>query len=200
MNWFGIAGSISIFSLIVISVFVPWWQVSVGSVDNPLATFQVSPMSNNFSFLGQTFTFPLIMAINISVIISLLAGGIAILIYAINPKKSYSKKLLDFSYRKPLYALLIFVIGLIITVALTKSMSGLDVPLTGSTNSAVDGSIIQSLLGDISITNILFTAGFQWPFYLVIVSVIFCIIAKYYDKKFLSATKVTQDLTSNQHP
>ena len=200
MNWFGIAGSILIFSLIVVSVFVPWWQVSVGSVDSPLATFQVSPMSNNFSFLGQTFTFPLIMAINISVIISLLAGGIAILIYAINPQKSYAKKLLDFSYRKPLYALLIFVIGLIITVALTKSMSGLDVPLTGSTNSAVDGSIIQSLLGDISITNILFTAGFQWPFYLVIVSVIFCITAKYYDKKILSATKVTQDLTSNQHP
>ena len=191
MNWFGITGSISIFTVIVVSIFVPWWQVSVGSVDSPLANFQVSPMSNNFSFLGQTFTFPLIMAINISVIISLLAGGIAILVSSINPKKSYANKLLTFSYRKPLYALLIFVIGLFITIVLTKSVTGLDVPMIGSTNSAVDGSIIQSLLGDISISNVLFTAGFQWPFYLVIVSAILCITARYYDKRILSATAVT---------
>lgn len=191
MNWFGITGSISIFTVIVVSIFVPWWQVSVGSVDSPLANFQVSPMSNNFSFLGQTFTFPLIMAINISVIISLLAGGIAILVSSINPKKSYANKLLTFSYRKPIYALLIFVIGLFITIVLTKSVTGLDVPMIGSANSAVDGSIIQSLLGDISISNVLFTAGFQWPFYLVIVSAILCIIANYYDKRILSATAVT---------
>lgn len=191
MNWFGITGSISIFTLIIVSIFVPWWQVSVGSVDSPLANFQVSPMSNNFSFLGQTFTFPLIMAINISVIFSLLAGGIAILVYSINPKKSYANKLLTFSYRKPLYALLIFVIGLFITIVLTKFVTGLDVPMIGSANSAVDGSIIQSLLGDISISNVLFTAGFQWPFYLVIVSAILCITARYYDKRILSATAVT---------
>lgn len=191
MNWFGIASSISIFTLIVVSIFVPWWQVSVGSVDSPLANFQVSPMSNNFSFLGQTFTFPLIMAINISVIISLIAGGIAILIYSINPQKSYANKLLSFSYRKPLYALLIFVIGLIVTIILTKSVTGLDVPLMGSTNSAVDGSIIQSLLGDISISNVLFTAGFQWPFLIVFVSALLCIMTRYYDSRILPTSTTT---------
>ena len=80
MNWFGIAGGSSIFLLIAASLFVPWWQVTVGSVGKPFVDFGASPLNMNVSFLGQTFTFPLIMAINISVIISLLAGGITILI------------------------------------------------------------------------------------------------------------------------
>ncbi len=184
MNWFGIAGAISIFLLIAVSIFVPWWQVTVGSVDKPFANFNASPLNMNLSFLGQAFTFPLIIAINISVILSLLAGGIAILIYSINPTKSYAKRLLGFSYRKPLYAFLIFVIGLIATLMLIKFTTGLDVPLIGSVNAKATGSIIQSLLGDVSITNVLFTAGFQWPFYLAIVSVGLCIAARLYNKKF----------------
>jgi len=185
LNWFGVAGSISIFLVIAASVFVPWWQVAVGSVDKPFAYFGTSPLNMNISFLGQTFTFPLILAINISVILSLLAGGIAILIYSVNPAKPYAKRLLDFSYRKPLYALLIFVIGMIATLVLIKSVVGLDVPLIGSVNSKATGSMIQSLLGGVSITNVVFTAGFQWPFYLAVVSVGFCIAARLYNKKIV---------------
>ena len=183
MNWFGIAGGTSIFLLIIASLFVPWWQVTVGSVDKPLANFGSSPLNMNISFLGQTFTFPLIIAINISVILFLLAGAIAILIYSINPIKPYAKRLLGFSYKKPLYALLIFIFGLIATLLLTKFVSGFDVPLIGSVNSKVNGSMIQSLLGGVSITNVLFTAAFQWPFYLAFVAVGLCIAAKLYDKK-----------------
>ena len=183
VNWFGLAGSISIFLLIVVSLFVPWWQVTVGSVDNPFARFDVSPLSNNYNFLGQQFTSPLIIAMNISVIISLFAGAITMLIYSINPAKPYAKRLLSFSYRKPLYALLFFVVGLIIVTVITKFVTGLDVPLIGSLNSQADGSIIQSLLGGVSITNVLFTAGFQWPFYLAVVSVGLCLSARFYDKK-----------------
>lgn len=155
----------------------------MGSTDKPFANFGASPLNMNLNFLGQAFTFPLIIAINISVIISLLAGGIAILIYSINPAKSYSKRLLGFSYRKPLYALIIFVVGLISTMLLIKFVTGLDVPLFGVVNAKADGSMIQSLLGDVSITNVLFTAGFQWPFYLAAVSAGLCVAARLYNKR-----------------
>jgi hypothetical protein len=183
MNWFGIAGGISIFLLIAVSIFVPWWQVTVGNVDQPFANFAVSPLNFNVDFLGQAFTFPLILAINISVVLSLLAGAIAILIYSINPAKPYAQKLLSFSYRKPLYALLIFVVGLAVSILLVKFVAGLDVPLVGALNSKASGSVFQSFLGGISITNVLFTANFQWPFYLAIVSVSLCIVARFYHRK-----------------
>ncbi|MGF3522746.1 MAG: hypothetical protein ACQXXJ_06585, partial [Candidatus Bathyarchaeia archaeon] len=159
------------------------WQVIVGSPNKPFATFEVSPLNVNVSFLGQAFTVPLMVAINIAVSLSLLAGGIIMLIYSINPTKPYAKKLLGFAYRKPLYALLIFVIGLISTLLLTKVVTGLDVPLVGSANAKANDSMIQSLLGGVSITNVLFTATLQWPFYLAILSAALCITARIYDKK-----------------
>ena len=191
INWFGIAGAASIFLLIVVSLYTPWWNVVVGSVDKPLAQFNASPLSMNVTFLGQAFTFPLILAINLSVIVSLLAGGIAILIYSINPTKPYAKRLLSFSYRKPLYALIIFVIGLIVTNSLVKYFAGFDVPLIGAVNAATNGSIFQSLPGGVSITSVLFTSGFQWPFYLAMTSAGLCIAARLYNKKVALTPTIT---------
>jgi hypothetical protein len=183
INWFGITGAVLIFTLVAVSLFVPWWQVSVGSVEKPFTEFGFSPMDFNFTFLGQSFTFPLVIAINMSVAISLLAGGVAILIYAMNPTKPYAAKLLGFSYRKPLYALLVFLIGLILMLLLTKMVTGLDVPLIGAVDSQTGDSMIQSLLGGVTITRVLLTAGFQWPFILAVASVTLCIGARLYDKR-----------------
>jgi hypothetical protein len=187
MNWFGVAGAISIFLLIAVSVFVPWWRITVGSVNAPLADFGSSPMNMNVNFLGQAFTFPLVIAINLSVVLSLVAGAITILIYSINPTKPYAKRLLSFSYKKPLYAVIIFVIGLIAVVLLTKFAAGLDVPIIGAVNAQTNGAVFQSLLGGLSIKNVLLTAGFQWPFYLAIASAVLCVAARLYNKRLVSS-------------
>src|SRR3990170_3731320 len=126
INWFGLAGSVAIIMLIVISLFVPWWQLTVG---DDLVKANASPMNTNFNFAGDSFTIPLIWALNIGSIISLTAGAIAIMIYSVKPAEPYSKRLLNFGYRKPLYSLLFFVIGLFAITILVKSIFSLDVPL-----------------------------------------------------------------------
>ncbi len=72
INWFGLAGSITIFLLIIISLFVPWWQLTVG---DDLVRANASPLNTNFNFAGDAFTIPIILALNIGSIISLAAGA-----------------------------------------------------------------------------------------------------------------------------
>jgi hypothetical protein len=200
VNWLGVAGSISIFLLIAVSLFVPWWQVTVGSPNTAFGKFSVSPLNMNVNFMGQSFTVPLMIVINVSVILALLAASIAMLIYAVNPTKAYAKRLLGFSYRKPLYALIIFIVGLVATILLVKSVVGLDVPFVGSFNVDTSGSFFQSILGGISITNMWLTASFQWPFYLAIVAVALCIAARLYNKKVVTLTVAPNGQTSSPPP
>lgn len=175
INWFGLAGGIAVILLIIISLFIPWWQLTVG--DN-LIKANVSPLNTNFSFVGDSFTIPLIWALNIAGIISLAAGGIVMLIYSVMPTKSYSKRLLGFAYRKPLYSLLFFIIGLIIITLLVKAVFNLNVPLVGSTKATLPSSLTQGIT-----VSLLMSAEFQWPFWLAAVTTGLCIAARLYHQK-----------------
>ena len=126
VNWFGFFGSISLFVLVIVSLYVPWWQLSVG---DDLVVANSSPLNTNFSFIGDSLTIPLILALNIAIVISLIASGIVMFVYSIKPLKSYSSKLLSFSYRKPLYSVVLFVVGLVLSVFVAGSFFGFDVPL-----------------------------------------------------------------------
>lgn len=178
MNWFGLSGGITIFVLIAVSLFVPWWQLTVG---DGLVKANASPLNTNFNFIGNPFTIPLIWALNIASIISLAAGGIAILIYSIKPTKPYSNRLLGFSYRKPLYSILLFVVVLIIIIWLVNSTFQLAVPMLGTEAVTLPTSLTQGV--NISV---LMSAGFIWPFALAIIAATLCIIARIYHKKIVS--------------
>ena len=179
INWFGLAGSITIVALIIISLFVPWWQLTVG---DDLVKANASPLYTNFNFAGDSFTIPLIWALNIGSIISLTAGGIAIMIYSIKPTQSYSKRLLGFGYRKPLYSLLFFVTGLIVITVLVKSMFSLDVPLLGSSQTTLPQSMTQG-----TTVSVFMSAAFMWPFWLAAVAAGLCIAARFYHGKITVA-------------
>jgi hypothetical protein len=175
INWFGLAGGIAVITLIAISMSLPWWQLTVG---DDLVTANVSPLKTNFNFIGDSFTIPLIMALNIASIISLSAGGIVMLIYSIKPEKSYSKRLLSFAYKKPLYSVLLFVIGLLLITILVESQFSLNVPLSGSITSTLPTDMTQGVT-----ISVMMNAGFQWPFILAAIAAGFCIIARVYHKK-----------------
>lgn len=179
INWFGLAGSIAIIVLIIISLFVPWWQLTVG---DDLVKANASPLYTNFNFAGDSFTIPLIWALNIGSIISLTAGGIAIMIYSIKPTQSYSKRLLGFGYRKPLYSILFFVIGLIVITMLVKSIFSLDVPLLGSAETTLPQSMTQG-----ATVSVFMSAAFMWPFWLATVAAGLCIAARFYHGKIAVA-------------
>jgi len=180
VNWFGLAGGITIILLIVVSLFVPWWQITVG--DNLIAA-NVSPLYTNFDFIGNSFTVPLIWAINLASILYLTAGGIIMLIYSIKPTKQYSKRLLGFSYRKPLYFVVFFVIGLVALTLIIQTMLNLSVPLMGSNEIALP----SNMTGGVNIS-VLVSAGFLWPFWLAVVSAGLCIAARLYHKRIVPPT------------
>lgn len=185
LNWFGLAAGIIILIVLVISFYVPWWQLTVGQ---DLVKVNASPVNTNFGLFGKQFTVPLIWATNLVSILTLTASGVVMLVYSIFPAKSYSKELLGFSYKKPLYILILFVSGLLVITAIAGVL-GFSIPLVGSTNFAVPTQFIPS---NFAITALV-SGSFQLPFYLAIVAAALCIAARLYHQR---ATGITNHASS----
>jgi len=179
INWFGIAGGIAVLLLICLSFYFPWWQLVVG--ENSVKA-NVSPIYTNFDFIGSSFTIPLLLALNISSVILMTVGGIALLIYSFKPLSSYSRRLLSFGYKKPLYSLILFVVCLLAITLVVKSVWDLNVPLMGSVQTTLPSEMTQG-----ATVSVLMVASFQWPFLLAIAAAGLCIVARFYDKKIATA-------------
>ena len=175
MNWLALAGGVSTLCLIAISVFVPWWVLSVGE---GLVKANVSPIYTDFNFVGSIFTVPLLFALNLASILTLAGGGIAMLIYSIKPEETYSKRLLGFGYAKPLFSVVLFIVVLIALQQIIKLMVNLDIPVLGSATSVLP----QSTTYGTTVT-VLMSADLQWPFYLAVVAAALCLAARLYHKK-----------------
>ncbi len=104
------------------------------------------------------------------------------LIYSLMATKPYSKRLLGFAYKKPLYAVIFFVVELILLSVLVKLIAGFNLSLFGPSilqlpsNIAPSGvSISVSVLG-----------AFEWPFYLAVVAAGLCVAARLYHRKIIA--------------
>jgi hypothetical protein len=167
--------------LIAISIFVPWWSLRVG---NPaIASIEVSPVNLNLALMGNSLIFPLIYALNIATAITLAAGGIIMIIYGLKPNKPYSKKLLGWGYKKPLYAVILFSTGLIALFFLVPHFSGFTIPLTGSSSL----SLPQGMAPDGTSISVNVSTGFGWPFYFAIVVAGLCVVTRVYHRKIAVA-------------
>ena len=178
INWLGLAGAVTTIVLIVASLFYPWWQFRVGE---DLIAANISPLNINFSMLGSTFTMPLLWALNLASILTLVVSSVTMIIYSVSPTKSYSEQLLEFSYRKPLYMLLVFVMCLLAAVVLAQAVLHFNVPVAGTVDST-----LPLPLGQGTTISVLISAEFQWPFALAIVSTILCAAARLYHRKIAS--------------
>jgi len=182
INWFGLAAGIITLIVLVISLYVPWWQLTIGQ---DLIKINASPVNTNFGlFGGAQFTIPLIWALNLISILTFTACGLVMLIYSVNPTKAYSKHLLSFSYKKPLYAVISFAVGLIIIVIIA-GFFGMKIPLTGSATLTLPTQLIASGL---SVTALV-SGSFQLPFYLAIAAAALCITARLYHKTIAKVQK-----------
>jgi hypothetical protein len=183
INWIGLAGGITTLVMLGVSLFIPWWQLTVGE---GFLKANASPVNTNFGFLGTSFMIPLILALNVVCLLSLLACGIVMLLYSIIPTKPYSKQLLGFAYKKPLFTLIFFVVGLASTVFLVQAIIGIKVPLMGSTTSTLSTGFTQG-----ATVSILMSAEFQWPFWLAVVAAALCLAARLYHKKVAATPTAT---------
>jgi hypothetical protein len=157
INFIALAAGISSLILVAISFFVPWWKLTFGSPANVQVNF--SPVNLNFAHSGAAVNIPLIWALNVACLLTLLAGGIILSIYAIKPTKPYSKHLLGFGYKKPLYTLIAFIAILIAVPILLQAFAGFSLPINGTAIVTPKGSN-----GSASVTTVL-----EWPFYFAIV-------------------------------
>jgi len=138
------------------------------------------------------FNVPLIWALNLTGTLTFLTSGIIMLIYAVTPTKSYSKDLLSFAYRKPLYAIVLFVAGLLIATFAMKPAFGISIPLTGTATVNLPSSLT---LG--TNVSIFVLAALQWPFWLAITTTGLCITARVYHPKLSSTPKQEPKATAN---
>jgi len=182
-NWFGLAGGATTLVVIAVSLVYPWWQLTVG---DDLLKVNASPVNTNFGVLDTSFTIPFILALNIVSLLTLLASGIAMIIYSIIPRKSYSKHLLGFGYKKPLFTVLFFVIGLVVTTVILQAVLSLNVPLMGSTTSTLPIPFVSGIT-----LSVLLSAGFQWSFWLAVVAAGLCIAARLYHRKVAPTPSAT---------
>ena len=182
VNLFGFAGGVTTIIMIAVSMVYPWWQLTVG--DN-LLTANASPVNTTFGALGTSFAIPFIWALNVVSLLTLLASAVAMLIYSFMPKKSYSKHLLDFGYKKPFFIVVFFVIGLVAVTLICQTVLSLSIPLVGSTTSTLSIPFVSG----VSIT-VLLSAGFQWSFWVAVVGAGLCIAARLYHKKVATVPRV----------
>jgi hypothetical protein len=183
INWFAMVGGILILLLLPISIYFSWWQLSIGK---NLLTINVSPVNTNITLFGTQFSSPLFWAMNITGSLTFLASGIIMLIYALVTVKPYSKDLLSFAYRKPLYVVILYLAGLLVMTFVAQAFLGQGIPMTGSANLTLPSSMTNG--ANISI---LVTSAFQWPFYLAIITAGLSIIARVYHTKLTNALKQT---------
>lgn len=182
-NWFALVGGILLLILLPISIYVSWWKLTVGE---NLMTVNASPVNTNFNLMGTQFNPALIWAANLTSILTFLACGIIMLIYAFIPSKPYSKDLLSFAYRKPLYIVIIYIAALLITAFITQSALGIGVPLSGTSTVALPQNLTMG-----AHISVVISSAFQWPFWLAIVAAGLFITARIYHTKLSSAIKHT---------
>jgi hypothetical protein len=180
-NWFALAGGILLLILIPISFYISWWKLVVGQ---NLLTVNTSPVNTTFNLLGSQFNPALVWAANLTSILTFLACGIIMLIYAVIPAKPYAKDLLSFAYRKPLYIIIIYLAVLIVTMFVTQAALGIGVPLAGSSTITLPQNLTMGVNISVAVSSI-----FQWPFWLAIVAAGLFIAARIYHTKLSSFQK-----------
>ncbi len=182
INFVAMAAAVSTLVLVVVSWFVPWWKLTMGN--NPeIALVNVSPVNFNFALFGNILTIPLIYALNIASLLTLAAGGIIMLAYSLYPTKSYSKQLLGFGYKKPLYAVIMFVIALLGMYFSVRYLAGMDFPLNGSGTMGLPEAMAN--MGVNVNVSVPVSAYLGWPFYFAIAVAGLCIAARFYHRKIV---------------
>ena len=176
INWFGLAAGIITLLVVLVSMYIPWWQLTVG---DDLIKVNASPLHTDFGLFGTQITIPILWALNLSFTLIFVFSGILILIYSLIPTKPYAKELLGFSYRKPLYAVIFFLLGLVAMVAIA-GVVGLGVPLIGRADVSLPASLTMGVT--ISATVL---ASFLLPFWLAIVAAVLCIAARLYHRNII---------------
>jgi hypothetical protein len=170
INWLGFAAGAVTLVTLAMSFTNPWWQLTIGQ---SLIKITASPVRMGLGLFGTQLTVPLVWALNVVMILTFAASGIVMLIYSVFPTKPYAKHLLGFSWKKPLYSVIGFVVGLII-ILLIMGQFGLYLPLNSSATVTLPSNWTQG-----ATITALVSGKFQFTFMLALVAAGLCMAAKF---------------------
>ena len=193
MNLFALAAGVLMLIVVVLSIFVPWWKLQIGS-GTGLMTVNANPFYTSFGLLKLTFVIPILFAINVGTIALFTASGVIFIIYSFKPRKSYSKHLLSYGWKRPLYTIIGFIIVIMIVLYVVPDVinsmghtSAVPVPLAPLMGS----SVIQLPSGFFGNSNsiqmgITVITTFEYTFYLGVAAAVLGIVARIYHRRMVS--------------
>ena len=191
INWLGLGAGVVTLITLAISFSIPWWQLTVGQ---NLVKINASPVNTNVGVFGTQLTVPIIWALNVVMILTFAASGIVMLIYSVFPAKPYAKYLLGFSWKKPTYAIVSFVAGLIIIMVLVGHF-GLYLPLNSSSTITLPSNWTQG-----ATVTALVSGKFQFSFLLALVAAGLCIAAKFCHGLFIEPLVSPETVSATPAP
>jgi hypothetical protein len=193
INWLGLSAGVVTLVMLVVSYFTPWWQLTIGQ---NLIKIGASPVNTSFGLFGSQFTIPIIWALNIVTILTFAASGIVMLIYSLLPTKPYARDLIGFSWKKPIYSVIGFAVGLII-VLVAAGHFGLYLPINGSSTVTLPSNWTQGATVTAQVSG-----TFQISFWLAVIATGLCILAKVFHGRFQQpqAATATAQSTSPTAP
>ncbi len=195
VNWFGLSGGVLMLVVVCLSVFTPWWQLRIGS---NLVTINANPFYTNFGILGLNFVIPILFALNIGAMVLFTIGGVLLVLYSVKPKKNYAKDFLCYGYKRPIYTVVGFVVGLVILAYLIPGIAGavsrgqLNIatpafPLIGSSTMQLPTSMFSGSSSASIQIGVTLTAAFQYTFYLAVVAAGLAIVARFFHRRIVPA-------------
>jgi hypothetical protein len=198
LNWFALAAGVLMLVVVALSIFTPWWKLQIGNGTGFIAV-NANPFYTNISVLRLNFVIPILFAINIATIALFTASGVIFIIYSIKPTKSYSKHLLSYGWKRPLYTIIGFILVIVVILYVVPDVinsmghtSTVPVPLVP----LIGSSVIQLSSGIFGNSNsiqigITVITTFEYTFYLGVAAAVLGIVARIYHRKVVSNAVVS---------
>ncbi|MCW4010419.1 MAG: hypothetical protein NWF05_07340 [Candidatus Bathyarchaeota archaeon] len=178
-NPIALAAGICAIILIVVSILVPWWTLTLGSP--AVFTTGLSPVKFSMDILGDAITIPIIVGLNAASIALLALGATTMIIYGIRPLKPYSKRLMSYGYTMPLFAIVLFIAEIAAVIGAASAIGSFSIPVMGSTTLQLPYSENVSV-------SIEAATAFQWTFIFAIVTAALALSTRLYHRRIATAT------------
>jgi len=176
LNWPGLLCSSTLVVLLILSFTygMPWWTIRIGE---GLGEFRISPFDAGIELFGTAVEVPILFYLNLGAKITILLTAATLLLSSTNAVKKHSARMLDLSYKKPVYMTASIVILGILSKFVLLSTSNIDIPFVGA-------SVLQLSSKGVNISVPIISA-FTIAFWLAVLSSALAMAAKVYHLKFI---------------
>jgi len=174
VNWPGLACSLGAVALVLLSVLyrAAWWCVLIG---DGVGQAEISPLDFRMSLVGVSVEVPIIRFLNVGSRLTFVACAVVMFVYSVMARRSFSRYLLGFAYKKPLLMLGFFAVMLVVSALYVEAFFGVYVPLMGTVN------VLVSEGG--TTAKVPVSTSFTWVFWLAVATAVLALVAKIYDLK-----------------